>query len=100
MATALLSSVTAPRTRDRQGGAGTQTGGATVLDVAQGSELSASQEVWFAHGAARSTQWCEADHRPCAWAPRSLNGLRAFELVNHGRSCDRIDGWVEPSSPE
>ncbi len=28
------------------------------------------------------------------------SGLREFELVNHGRSFDRIDGWVEPSSPE
>jgi transposase len=51
----LLSSGAASRTCDRQGGTGAQTGGATVLDVAQGSELSASKEVWFGHGAARST---------------------------------------------
>ena len=52
----------------------------------------------FARGAARTRPWCEVDHRPLDGAPRSLAIQEGVRSRNHGRSCDRIDGWVGPSS--
>src|SRR5207302_8826223 len=66
------------------------------LDVAQGVGSPTDGAVRFARGAARGKPWCEVDHRASDWGPRSLT--REFEFVNHGRSCDRIDGWVGPNS--
>ena len=65
-----VSSGAASRTLDCHGGAGTQTGGATVLDVASRLGLPAVEEVRFARGVARVEIWCAVNHRqPDCGAP-------------------------------
>ena len=40
-----------------------------VLDVAQGMGLQAMEEVRFARGTARTSRWCEVEHRVIDWYP-------------------------------
>src|SRR5215467_4390621 len=61
----------APGPEDRQGGDGTALGDWSVLDVAQGVGLRASEKVRFARGPARNRRWCAVEHRAIDWAARS-----------------------------
>src|ERR1700722_440988 len=61
----------ASRTWNRQGGNGTQAGGPSLLDVAEGMGLRASEEVRFARGTARKSSGCAVNHRDNDWASRS-----------------------------
>src|SRR5579863_743045 len=63
-------------------------------------ELPGADEVRFAGWAARIRPWCEVDHRPLDGAPCSLTIHEGVRSGNHGRSIDRIDGWVEPNEPQ
>ena len=71
----LAAKVSAPgdasRTENREGGDGTQAGGPSLLDVAEGMGLRASEEVRFARGTARKSSGCAVDHRDNDWASRS-----------------------------
>ena len=58
-------------TEDRQGSHGPETGGSSVLDVAQGMGLRAVEKVRFARGTARKSPWCAVEHRVIDWASRS-----------------------------
>src|SRR5580700_6170943 len=60
----------ASRTENREGGDGTQAGGPSLLDVAEGMGLRASEEVRFARGKARKSSGCAVDHRPNDWVSR------------------------------
>jgi hypothetical protein len=70
----LAAKVSAPsdasRTENRQGGDGTQAGGPSLLDVAEGMGLRTSEEVRFARGTARKSSGCAVDHRDNDWASR------------------------------
>src|SRR5450759_1866638 len=39
----------------------------SLLDVAQGMGLPASEKVWFARGTTRKSRWCEVEHRAIDW---------------------------------
>ena len=71
----LAAKVSAPsgtsRTENREGGDGTQAGGPSLLDVAEGVGLRASEEVRFARGTTRKSSGCAVDHRDNDWASRS-----------------------------
>src|SRR6202158_4280965 len=70
----------ATRKEDRQGGDGAALGDCSVLDVAQGVGLRASEKVRFARGPARTRPWCAVQHRVIDWAARSpFSG--EFEVV-------------------
>ena len=56
---------------DCKGRHGPQTRGSSVLDVAKGMGLRAAEKVRFARGTARTSRWCEAQHRVIDWASRS-----------------------------
>ena len=91
MTQSVLSPSDAAWAKNRQGGDGAETGGTPVLDVAEGMELPAVDEVRFARGRARTSRWCAVQHRVIDWAS---GGVRSS---NHDRKCDRRDGWVGPS---
>jgi Transposase IS116/IS110/IS902 family len=55
--------VEAAQTEDHQGCPGAETGGSSVLEVAQGMRLPASFEVRFARVPARIRRWCAVEHR-------------------------------------
>src|SRR5208283_905301 len=71
MAPPVFSPRAATRTEDCQGRDGTETGGSSVLDVAQGMGLPAVDKVRFARGRARKSRWCAVQHRVIDWASRS-----------------------------
>ena len=60
------------RKEHRQGGHGAPTGGAIVLDVAEGWCVFAVGRVRFARGTARYRTWRAVKRRPLDWASRSL----------------------------
>jgi hypothetical protein len=62
------------RKENRQGGDGAETGYRSLLDVAQGMGLRAVKKVRFARGPARTSRWCEVEHRAIDWAARSSLG--------------------------
>jgi len=70
----------APGPEDRQGCDGAALGDCSVLDVAQGVGLRASEKVRFARGPARTRRWCAVEHRVIDWAARS-SFTEEFELV-------------------
>src|SRR5215471_1372577 len=45
--------------------------GSSVLDDTQGMELRATFEIRFERGTARTSPWCEVEHRVIDWAFRS-----------------------------
>ena len=61
----------APRTKDREGSDGPETGGASVLDVAPGLGLRSVRKARFARGSARKSPWCAVNHRRNDWVSRS-----------------------------
>src|SRR5580704_9906005 len=70
----------APGPEDRQGRDGAAPSGCSVLDVAQGMGLRASEKVRFARGPARTRPWCAVKHRVIDWAARS-SFTEEFEVV-------------------
>jgi hypothetical protein len=58
MARPVFPSGHAPRAEDCEGSDGLQAGGASVLDVGQGSGLRSVCEARFARGRARTSPWC------------------------------------------
>ena len=55
--------------------------GPSLLDVAEGMGLRASEEVRFARGTARKSSGCEVDHRPNDWASRSSQKGEFEEVI-------------------
>src|SRR6202041_2413287 len=64
----------ASRKGNREGGDGSQACGPSLLDVAEGMGLRASEEVRFARGTARKSSGCAVDHRDNGWV--ELNWAR------------------------
>src|ERR1019366_7840943 len=79
MAEYVLSYGAAARMQNRQGGDGTKARSSFVLDDAEGMGLRTVEKVRFARGKARTSRWCETEHRVIDWVSRSLHG--EFEEV-------------------
>jgi len=67
----VLSPGHAARPEDREGGDGSQTGGASVLDVAPGIGLRPAAQVRLARGRSLKSRWWKVNHRRNDWASRS-----------------------------
>ena len=80
----ILSPGHAPWTKDRQGRDGTQTGSASVLDVAARMQLRRNAATRFARGSARTSRWCAVITDVMIGHPAPL--LRGVRTSNHDRS--------------
>src|SRR5580698_6260569 len=90
----------ATRKEDRQGGDGAALGDCSVLDVAQGVGLRASEKVRFERGPARTRPWCAVQHRVIDSAARSPFAGEFEVVMMIAGATEEMHGSDRVSCPE